>query len=391
MIMKTDVDNVYGYLKKDGTVVYRIRRLNPRTGKSEIRSVTPPEGATSGRKLTAFLNEERNKFFRELDCGLNPCTARSPFKEYFMGPYKNSFTGRPKTWYDYEALIRRHTMDWLGNVRMGEINKQTMEALLSYLSKDRGVGDSTYNATIRVLKAVFNHAMEDGIMLTNPLHGKTGKMKKVVSDTKALTPEELAAVVDAVSQQDLYWRSLYLFIIVTGCRRGEVIGLRWEDLELDAYYPCVNVNHSVEYIPGQPLLLVDTKTLNSKRKIYLPSTEVEFLKEMKEGCDTGFVFCGKDSNESILHPDSINAHTDRMCKKMNLEHFTPHTLRRTFATTLAVREKVDPKTLQNILGHADIRTLLKYYVLPDMEAKKQAIDRYMKYLEVTGRAASETD
>lgn len=385
------VDNVYGYLKKDGTIVYRIRRLNPRTGKSEIRSVVPPEGHKSGRKLTAYLNEERNKFFRELDSGLNPCTSRSSFKEYFDGPYKKSFTGRPKTWYDYESLIRRHVVDWLGNVRMGEINKQTMETFTFHLRTEKEIGDATYNSILRVLKAVFNHAVEDGVMINNPLKGKVGRMMKLDSKTKALTPDELSLVIEAISDENLYWRTLYLFTIVTGCRRGEVVAVRWEDLELDVEYPCVHVNHSVEYVPGMPLILVDTKTLNSKRTIYLPSVVVDLLHEMHDNCGEGFVFCGRDSNESILHPDSINTHTDRICSKRGLEHFTPHMLRRTFATTLAIREKIDPKTLQNILGHADIRTLLKYYVLPDQEAKKQAIEGYTKYLNLSNKCSNDLD
>lgn len=289
MNFKTNVDNVYGYVKKDGTAVYRIRRRNPRTGKDDIRTVVPPEGCTTGRKLTAFLNDERSKFFRDIESGFNPCTARSTFREYFEGPFKNSSTVRPKIWHDYEGHMRRHTMDWLGNMRMGEINKQTMAAYLSYLRNEKKVGNSTYNAIIRVLKSVFNHAVEGGIMLANPLRGKTGKFVTVVSDTKALTPDELSDVVEVISNENLFWRTLYLFVIVTGCRRGEVVALRWEDLELDGPAPYVNINHSVEYVPGEPLMLVDTKTLNSKCSINLPQLVVDLFKEMREGCDTGFV------------------------------------------------------------------------------------------------------
>jgi len=62
-----------------------------------------------------------------------------------------------------------------------------------------------------------------------------------------------------------------------------------------------------------------------------------------------------------------------------LKHFTPHTLRRTFATTLAIRERIDPKTLQTLMGHSDLRTLMKYYVITDNDSKKQAVVAYTKY------------
>ncbi len=99
--IETKVPNVYGYAKKDGTTSYRIRRVNPRTGKGEIRTVTPPEGSRSGRKLESFLTAERDRFFKELDAGLNPCTARSTFKEYFELSYKPAFRKRDKTIADY--------------------------------------------------------------------------------------------------------------------------------------------------------------------------------------------------------------------------------------------------------------------------------------------------
>ncbi len=270
-------------------------------------------------------------------------------------------------------------MGWLGNIKMGDINKQTMESFTAYLSKDANVGNSTYNAIIRVLKAVFNHAVEDGVMVSNPLGKKLGRMKPVVSNTEALLPADIPKIIDAVSEEDLYWRTLYLFLIATGCRRGEIVALRWDDLDLDSDYPCVYIRHSVEYIPGQPLTVVDAKTLNSRRSIYLPKMVVDPLKEMREQCDIGFVFCGKQGNEELLHPDSINTHTDRMCERRGLKHFTPHTLRRTFATTLAIREKIDPKTLQTLMGHSDLRTLMKYYVITDNDSKKQAVDAYTKY------------
>ncbi len=382
MFVNTGIDNVYGYIKKDGTISYRIRKSDPRTGKSQIRTVVPPEGYRSGRKLTSYLTDERNRFFKELEAGLNPCTARSTFEDYFFGPYKKSFMGRDKTWHDYEATVRRHVIDWLGKVKMGEINSQTMIAFTDYL-KNKGIGKPTYNSVIRILKAVFNCAIQDGVMLKNPLHGRVGKAMSVESDTKALTPDELSGLVVALTEETLFWRTLYMFLIVTGCRRSEAIALRWEDLDLESENPCANIKHSAEYVPRRPLMMVETKTHKSKRTVYLPQAVVSLLEEMRAQCDVGFVFCGREGSENMMHPDSVNTHTDRMCERMGLDHFTPHVLRRTLATTLAVRERVDPKTLQTILGHADIRTVLRYYVLPDIEAKKQAINAYVGYLPDT--------
>ena len=132
--------------------------------------------------------------------------------------------------------------------------------------------------------------------------------------------------------------------------------------------------------------IVPTKTKYSKRSVFIPPVLVTLLKEMHLVSHNGFVFSLSDENV-CLHPDSVTRHATLMCKKYDLPHFTPHTLRRTLATTLATRTTVDPKIVQNILGHADIRTLMKYYILPQEDTKMDAI---MEYSSFFGKKDEET-
>jgi len=373
-----DLDNITEYVKKDGTTVYRIRRYNSRTGKSEMRTVTPPKGFENGRKLTVFLTDERNKFFREVDGGMSETNARITFSDYFMGPFKNSFTGRDKTWHDYEGLFRRHMQPYLGRLRMGDFNKQTIIGFFRYLDDEVKVGASTYNGIYRLLNSVLNNAVDDDILLKNPLNSKTIKKKEIVADTKSLSQGDLETLITCLNNEDLFWRTLFMLLISTGCRRGEIVGLRWENVHLSDDSPFIDIVHSVEYIPHEGTKLVAPKTSLSRRRVFIPEQVKEMLKGMYEECHKGFVFSIGDP-ETFVHPDSVNRHATLMCKKNNITHFTPHTLRRTMATTLATRASVDPKTLQLILGHSDLRTLLKYYVLPEDDVKKEAMEKYTQF------------
>ena len=271
------MNNVWMYQRKNGTCTYYIRMMNPRTGKNEQRPAVPPKGSENGRKLTMFLNDEVSKMKRELAGGLSQSTVRTPFNDYFEGPFKSSFTGRGKTWDGYEGLYRRHIREWMGNLKLGDINKQILSDFFKYLDNEKHVGHSTYNAIYRLLHSVLNNAVYDDILLKNPLSPRGVKIKAVESKTRAMRPEELEELVRCLENEDLMWRTFYMLTISTGCRRGEMVGLMWEDVDLFSEYPCITVNHSVEYIPKKGVTVVEPKTPQSKRTVYIPGLVQDLL------------------------------------------------------------------------------------------------------------------
>ena len=149
--------------------------------------------------------------------------------------------------------------------------------------------------------------------------------------------------------------------------------------------PYIEILFSSEYVSHQGVKIVPTKTKKSRRTVYIPPMLVSMLKEMYLVSHEGHVFALKDEY-TCIHPDSVTRHATIMCNKYGLPHFSPHTLRRTLATTLATRSNVDPKTLQVILGHADLRTLLKFYVLPEDDVKKDAIMKYTDFFNKNGKS-----
>lgn len=381
MPKKKIMDNVFEYTKKNGTVSYQIRRYNNRTKKEEWRTVTPPEGMTSERKLKIFLSDERNKFIKEISNGLSETDSRIRFCDYFEGPVKDMFTGRAITWETYEGHYRRYIKDWFCNIRMADVNKVVIKKYFDYVESERNVGASTFNGIYRTMNKILNMAVDDDLLMKNPLSSKIVKMKEETPRTRCLTKSELEDLIIVLNNENLYWRSLLMVLITTAIRRGEVLGLHWEDVHLDCEYPYIEIKYSVEALEHQKPQLYAPKTPESNRIVFVPQLVADMLRELRNTFGYGIVFHGLAGPEHLRHPDSVNTYIKRMCARQHLPQFTPHVLRRTLATSLATREKIDPKTLQTILGHADIRTLLKFYVLPDAEAQRNALDTYNKGIE----------
>ncbi len=374
--MKTQkiMKNVYGYEKKDGTITYVIRVYDGHQKKDQCRTVIPPDDCTSKTKLERFLTEERNKFYRELKQGFSPEFSRLTFAEYFEGPCREYHSSGEKTWYDYFNHYRRHIKPWLGNYRMSEIDKMVLIRFFKHLETEDDVGSSTFNAIYRLMKMVLNHAVDDGVFLKNPLNSKIVKLKQIHSETSALTDEEVEKLIRFLENEDLYWRTMYMVMITTGMRRGEIVGLQWVNVHLEPEDPFIDVVHSVEYVPGKGVMLGPPKTSSSIRRIPLMEEVRSLLSQMYGGNPDGFVFHSPKGTDVMLFPDTITRHARKMCKKFGEADFTPHTLRRTFATSLATSNAVNLKTLQGLMGHADVRTLIKYYVLPSKDKQRSAIE-----------------
>ncbi len=269
-----ELSNITPYQKRDGSVSYRIRKYSKVKGTSLTRTVTPPADIRSASSLEAFLVKERERFFKEVEGELFTANSRTLFRDYFYGVYKETFTGRPKTWRDYEATISRYAMDFFGDVRMGDIRVQLVKRFLADLRKR--VTPSTYNHVVADLQAVLSSAVQDEIMEFNPLLGKVAKRQKYKLNTRVMSNEQMLDIMEAILKENDFWRCLLLTLALTGCRRAEAISLSWEDVHLDA--ASIHICHSAEYVPGKGVMLVDTKTLESERVEPIPPLLVDALR-----------------------------------------------------------------------------------------------------------------
>jgi integrase len=232
---------------------------------------------------------------------------------------------------------------------------------------DRGLKDCSVqyvHTTLRkslkaaVVDRLINHNPTDGV---RPLKTPTGAAK----ESKALDPYQVKALLEAAS--DDRFEALYVVAIHTGLRRGELLGLKWTDADLDAGTLTVRRSLDVDgtvKVPknraGRRTLKLTSRALDAL-KTHKVRQNAERLQAGSRWQDDGLVFpntVGKPMNAGNLYRREFQP----LLKRAELadEGFTIHSLRHTFATTLA-EKGVHPSIAQKMLGHSDIRMTLAIY------------------------------
>jgi len=186
-------------------------------------------------------------------------------------------------------------------------------------------------------------------------------------------------MIECLAKEPVMWQNIIMLMLHTGCRRGEIAGLRWEDVDL--IKKTIHIRHSLVYVPQKGLNLEDAKSEMSNRDVPLFDDDVDALMIMYKDCHQGFVFRSETDPDQPLFPDSITKYVARFCKKYDLPHFSPHTLRRTMPTIMITMFKADPKTMQTLLGHSNISTTLGYYTMVSDEDRRKAIEKYGRYAQ----------
>lgn len=218
---------------------------------------------------------------------------------------------------------------------------------------------------------------------------------------------------DYTSKSPIYghWTPLFTVLLGTGCRIGEIIGLRWEDLDFEKRL--IDINHSVTYYPrikgaykcefevSLPKTKAGIRTIPMMDEVYEAfQQEYELQKELGFNSTvidgmTGFIFCNRFGN--IYNPQSINRAIRRILENYNAEeilnakkerrqpiiipHFSCHHLRHTFCTRFCENE-TNIKVIQAVMGHANIETTMDIYAeVTDMK-KTEAIENLSKNLKV---------
>ena len=271
------------------------------------------------------------------------------------------------------------------------------------------MGISTVDTIHTLLHPTFELAVMDDIIRKNPSKGVMAEIKKAEGKNKgvrhALTLGQQRAFMNYTKQHHVYshWTPLFTVFLGTGCRVGEVVGLRWEDIDFENRI--ININHSIVYYPRP-----GSKTKKSDLQLSLPKTEagiriIPMLEEVYEALRTeydfqqeagfnsttidgmsGFIFCNK--NGCVHNPQTINRTIKRIVSSYNAEevikakkqhreplilpNFSCHHLRHTFCTRFCEVE-ANIKAIQSIMGHANIETTMDIYAEATKDKKIESI------------------
>lgn len=324
---------------------------------------------------------------------------------------------RSSTRSNYIYMYDRYVRNGFGKKKIGKIKYSDVLYFYYDLLQNRGLQVNTLDNIHTVLHPTFQMAVRDDIIRKNPSDNVMAEIKKKTGNKKgirhALTIEQQRAFMDFIAQSPVFagWHPFFTVLLGTGCRIGEVVGLRWEDVDLEKRI--IDINHAMTYYPRRE------DTYKCEFRVSLPKTEAgtrllpmmeqvyqvlkkEYERQKEEGfadCTidgmTGFIFTNRFG--TIHNPQAVNRAIKRIYEAHNAEevvkakkekrepviipHFSCHHLRHTFCTRFCENE-TNVKVIQSIMGHASIDTTLNIYAEVTEMTKKKALDNLSVNLNI---------
>jgi integrase len=278
----------------------------------------------------------------------------------------------------YESQIRNHIVPALGKVRLSRLTPAHLQAL--YAAKLR---EGMKPASVRQIHAILHKALEQAVRFNlipaNPA-SKVDLPKVRQEEITPLSAVEANKLLDVTCDERDRFEALYVLALTTGLRIGELLGLRWSDIDLDAR----RLRVSRQLQRGEKGLIFTEPKAASRHTVDLPVRTVEALKRhrkrqveetLKAGGayhDNDLVFAGDLGGP--IGPEKVTQRAFKpLLKRAGLPKIRFHDLRHTFATLLLARG-VHPTYVQRALGHASV---------------KMTLDRYSHWMPSMGRATAE--
>lgn len=291
-------------------------------------------------------------------------------------------TVRPATFSSYAMLAEQHIVPSLGSTKLQRLTPAAINALYGRLLESgriKGEGGLSVSSVRRV-HAVLHRALRDavrwGYLQASPAEGADPpRQNGNHAERPVWDREQLLAFLDSVKDDRLF--ALWRLLAMTGARRGEALGLRWEDLDIEA--ATITIRRSLGVVESK-LIISDPKTKRGRRTIALDPLTLEALKahaarqaderqEWDEAwTDSGYLFTREDG--SALHPYAVSAMFRRHSRAAALPEIPLHSLRHSYAT-LAISSGVNPRIVSARLGHSTVALTLDIYshVLPQADAQ----------------------
>lgn len=279
---------------------------------------------------------------------------------------------RPWTYKGYEVLVRVHIVPELGRVPLQKLTPQQVQRLVN-AKVEAGLSPKTAGYMLGTLRTALNEAVRWGLVGRN-VAALVARPKVERYEIQPLTPSEARRLIEAAAEDRL--GALYTVALTMGLRQGEALGLRWEDVDLDA--GLLHVRNQLQRVEGRGLQLVPPKTRLSRRTLAMPRSIVENLRRHRAGQleeqlfagprwkEAGFVFTTPIGTP--LDGPNVTKSFQRLLSRAGLERRRFHDLRHSCASLL-LAQNVAPRVVMEVLGHSQISLTMNTYshVLPELK------------------------
>lgn len=374
-------------------------------------------------KTLEELREKEKEVDRDISDGIKAEKRNTTINELFDLWCHIKRGLKDNTFQNYKYMYNTFVRPKFGKLKISQVKKSDVKRFYNYLADERGLQASTIDSIHTVLHQVFDLAVDDGYIRSNPSERVLKELKQAhcfqTEKRKALTVAEQELLLDYLRNTPQYrhWYPIFAVMLGTGLRVGEATGLRWCDIDLDE--GLINVNHTLVYYSHGPQkgcsFNVNTpKTKAGERVVpMLGFVKEAFLEERETQKETGisckasvdgytdFIFVNRYGDTQ--HLGTLNKAIRRIIRDCNdaqfeksenpevlLPHFSCHTLRHTFTTRMC-EAGVNIKVIQDALGHADVSTTLGIYADVTKDLRKDEFAGLDAYFQKGKLAASNSE
>jgi len=268
-----------------------------------------------------------------------------------------------------------------------EITGIQISKYLTWLRNDyrtnfgKPLADKSIKHHYNILSFIFGYAEKQDLIDKNPMR-KVDSPKVRRRAVDALSEDDARRFFRELGEVDFDFRCILQLLITTGLRRGECIGLQWQDIDFENQV--IHVERAVTYTPESGIIVAPPKTATSIRTIPLVDSTTAMLKVLYHqrqkqypNCFlvTAFLFCKEGEPFEPRDPSAVTRRMKRFVQRAGLPDVSPHDLRHTCASLL-LSSGADIKSVQEILGHADASTTLNFYVKTDLRQMRVATEKY---------------
>jgi integrase len=358
----------------DGSI-YQRKRDGRWTGELRLRDGTrkyvyAPKDENTKAAARLALKEAQRKYERGELVKANKQRV-SDYLEYWLSVHK--LTIREITYRQYVSMARVQIIPRLGTIPLQKLSSAHLQRFVSDLV-NAGLASSYIHLIYDTLHAALKDALEWQMIGVDPAHG-VKLPRKAQKEVQTLDPEQAQVLLEAVQGTPLY--GMVTLALATGLRRGELLALKWSDIDLD--HGTLQVARTDVYINGQGHVQSEPKTRSGKRSLKLASFAVQALHEHHAQQlaqqvavgpatwqDLNLVFC--NAHGGYLAPASLSRRFKQVLAQAELDPIRFHALRHSCATLL-LKMRVPGKVVQEILGHSTISIMMDQYghVLPGMQ------------------------
>ncbi len=293
--------------------------------------------------------------------GITANDGKTTFATFANKWLEQNINIRPSTRRRYESLLRLHINPEIGPILLSRLHADHLAEL--YAKKSKRLAPRTILHIHRLIHKIMEVAIKRDLIVQNPAR-KVDKPEVEDPEIFPLTKEQAQAFLEEARKSPLY--ALFVLALTTGMRQGELLGLRWRDVDLKN--GLISIKHTLD---RHTLELGPVKSKQSRRTIALSHLALEALKEhkatqskerraAKEWNDLDYVFA--TSNGTAIRVENlVRRHYQPLLVKAEVPIRSFHNLRHTCATLLLIHKNTHPKIVSQLLGHSSIKVTIDLY------------------------------